>query len=77
MNKVLLALLSCVLSVISFTGIAAEPRQEPTEQERARTVYIFHQPIYYGRQAAIILLCNPVQCRNGQMAYSKRQGSNC
>lgn len=45
MNKVLLALLSCVLSVISFTGVAAEPRQEPTEQERARTVYIFHQPI--------------------------------
>ena len=45
MNKVLLALLSCVLSVISFTGVAAEPRREPTEQERARTVYIFHQPI--------------------------------
>ncbi|MEH5075241.1 mechanosensitive ion channel family protein [Enterobacter cloacae] len=45
MNKVLLALLSCVLSIISFTGVAAEPRQEPTEQERARTVYIFHQPI--------------------------------
>ncbi|HBL4999482.1 hypothetical protein KKZ87_05145 [Enterobacter cloacae] len=38
MNKVLLALLSCVLSVISFTGVAAEPRQEPTEQERARTI---------------------------------------
>lgn len=40
MNKVLLALLSCVLSIISFTGIAAEPRQEPTEQERARTFLV-------------------------------------
>ena len=24
---------------------AAEPRQEPTEQEQARTLYIFHTPI--------------------------------
>ncbi|VFS63017.1 Uncharacterised protein [Kluyvera cryocrescens] len=28
-----------------FTALAAEPRQDPSEQERARTVYIFHQPI--------------------------------
>lgn len=45
MNRILLALLSCFLSVLSFSAVAAEPRQEPTDQERARTVYIFHQPI--------------------------------
>jgi len=28
-----------------FFSQAAEPRQAPTVQERARTVYIFHQPI--------------------------------
>ncbi|BBS37430.1 mechanosensitive ion channel protein MscS [Enterobacter cloacae] len=45
MNKIQLALLSCLLSVLSFITVAAEPRLEPTEQERARTVYIFHQPV--------------------------------
>lgn len=45
MKRILLVTLSCLLSVISFLSIAAEPRQEPTDRERARTVYIFHQPI--------------------------------
>lgn len=45
MNKILLAFLTCFLSVLAFTVNAAEPRQEPTEQERARTVYIFHHPV--------------------------------
>ncbi|ECI9540800.1 mechanosensitive ion channel [Salmonella enterica] len=45
MNRVLLVFLTCFLSGIAFFSHAAEPRQAPTEQERARTVYIFHQPI--------------------------------
>lgn len=45
MKRVLLAFLTCFTTIIAFTSIAAEPRQEPSEQERARTVYIFHQPI--------------------------------
>ncbi|EMD2999161.1 mechanosensitive ion channel [Salmonella enterica] len=45
MNRILLVLLTCFLSGLTFITQAAEPRQAPTEQERARTVYIFHQPI--------------------------------
>lgn len=45
MNKRVLAFLTCLISLFTFTTYAAEPRQEPTEQERARTVYIFHHPI--------------------------------
>lgn len=45
MNRILLILLTCFLSGLTFITQAAEPRQAPTEQERARTVYIFHQPI--------------------------------
>ncbi|QLS06010.1 mechanosensitive ion channel [Citrobacter freundii] len=45
MNKVLLIFLTCFISALAFPSFAAEPRQQPSEQERARTVYIFHQPI--------------------------------
>lgn len=45
MKRILLAFLTCVATLIAFHTSAAEPRQEPTEQERARTLYIFHQPI--------------------------------
>lgn len=45
MNKILRVVLTGVLSMLAFYAMAAEPRQDPTEQERARTVYIFHQPI--------------------------------
>ncbi|EJB9140494.1 ATPase [Salmonella enterica] len=45
MNKLVLAIISTMLSIISFYSLAAEPRQESTDAERARTVYIFHQPI--------------------------------
>lgn len=42
MRHVLLAWLSLLLA---FPLFAAEPRLQPTDQERDRTVYIFHQPI--------------------------------
>ncbi|MCU6668267.1 mechanosensitive ion channel family protein [Enterobacteriaceae bacterium H4N4] len=45
MNRILLAFLTSVLASLAFSPQAAEPRQQPSEQERARTVYIFHQPI--------------------------------
>ncbi|MGL4427632.1 MAG: mechanosensitive ion channel family protein [Silvania sp.] len=45
MKRILLALLTCFLASLAFSPQAAEPRQQPTERERARTVYIFHQPI--------------------------------
>lgn len=45
MNRIVLALLTCCICLMTFTALAAEPRQEPTDSERARTVYIFHQPI--------------------------------
>lgn len=37
--------LTYFISALAFPSFAAEPRQQPSEQERARTVYIFHQPI--------------------------------
>lgn len=45
MNRIMIAFLMCFLSSLVVNTYAAEPRQEPTEKERARTVYIFHQPI--------------------------------
>ncbi|EDS7420322.1 mechanosensitive ion channel [Salmonella enterica subsp. houtenae] len=45
MNRFLLAFLTCFLVSLTLSTQAAEPRQQPIEQERARTVYIFHQPI--------------------------------
>lgn len=45
MKRIQLAFLTCFAALIAFSSFAAEPRQEPTEQERARTVYVFHQPI--------------------------------
>lgn len=45
MNRIVLALLTYFLFSVVVNSHAAEPRQEPTEKERARTVYIFHQPI--------------------------------
>ncbi len=45
MKKILLAFAFCFAALSAFSSYAAEPRQAPTQQERARTVYIFHQPI--------------------------------
>ena len=45
MNRILLAFLTCLLTGLALSTQAAEPRLAPTEQERARTLYIFHQPI--------------------------------
>ncbi|EDC8547431.1 mechanosensitive ion channel family protein [Enterobacter sp. 22452] len=45
MNRFLIVFLAGLFTITSFISHAAEPRQEPTPQERARTVYIFHQPI--------------------------------
>ncbi|KFA85998.1 mechanosensitive ion channel protein MscS [Enterobacter sp. EGD-HP1] len=45
MNKRVLTFLTCIISLLVFSTFAAEPRQEPTEQEKARTLYIFHTPI--------------------------------
>ncbi|HAV1788610.1 TPA: mechanosensitive ion channel [Enterobacter hormaechei subsp. xiangfangensis] len=45
MNRILLAALTCLFASMPFYTSAAEPRQEPTAQERARTVYVFHQPV--------------------------------
>ncbi|ENH8653894.1 mechanosensitive ion channel [Salmonella enterica] len=45
MNRFLIVFLASLFTITSFISYAAEPRQEPTPQERARTVYIFHQPI--------------------------------
>ncbi|EEB6817237.1 mechanosensitive ion channel [Salmonella enterica] len=45
MKRILLAFFTCFLASLALSAQAAEPRQDPSEQERARTVYIFHQPI--------------------------------
>lgn len=45
MNRILLAALTYLFASMTFYASAAEPRQEPTDQERTRTVYVFHQPI--------------------------------
>lgn len=45
MKRILLAVFTCFLFALAFPSLAAEPRQAPTDQERARTVYIFHQPV--------------------------------
>ncbi|MEO3989635.1 mechanosensitive ion channel family protein [Pseudocitrobacter cyperus] len=45
MKRIVLAFLFCCIPSLAHFTHAAEPRQQPSEQERARTVYIFHQPI--------------------------------
>lgn len=45
MKQILFIWLASLFTITSFISHAAEPRQEATPQERARTVYIFHQPI--------------------------------
>ncbi|HDG1669836.1 TPA: mechanosensitive ion channel [Kluyvera ascorbata] len=45
MHKVWHTLIGCLLILLTLSAWSAEPRQQPTDQERARTVYIFHQPI--------------------------------
>lgn len=45
MKQILFICLASLFTITSFISHAAEPRQEATPQERARTVYIFHQPI--------------------------------
>lgn len=40
-----MALLAWLAFFASFPLQAAEPRQMPSDQEKARTVYIFHQPV--------------------------------
>lgn len=45
MNRIMTDLLSWICLLLAFPLLAAEPRQDPSEQERSRTVYIFHQPI--------------------------------
>ncbi|SNY62492.1 Small-conductance mechanosensitive channel [Enterobacter sp. CC120223-11] len=45
MNRMRHALLALFSLLVAIPLFAAEPRQQPTDHERARTVYIFHQPI--------------------------------
>lgn len=45
MKQILFICLASLFAITSFISHAAEPRQQATPQERARTVYIFHQPI--------------------------------
>lgn len=45
MKQILFICLASLFTITSFISHAAEPRQQATPQERARTVYIFHQPI--------------------------------
>ncbi|MHB2214199.1 mechanosensitive ion channel family protein [Raoultella ornithinolytica] len=45
MNKIQAFLLAALALCLAFPLSAAEPRQQPTEREQARTVKIFHQPI--------------------------------
>lgn len=45
MNRMRLFLLAWLSLWFASPLFAAEPRQQPTEREQARTVYIFHQPI--------------------------------
>ncbi len=45
MNRMRHVLVAWISLLLTFPLFAAEPRQQPTDQERARTVYIFHQPI--------------------------------
>ncbi|EMK9312487.1 mechanosensitive ion channel [Klebsiella aerogenes] len=45
MNRIQALLTACFLLWLAFPLSAAEPRQQPTAREQARTVAIFHQPI--------------------------------
>jgi len=45
MSKRVNGVVCCLLFLISSLCFGAEPRQLATDQEKARTVYIFHQPI--------------------------------
>ena len=45
MNKIQALFVAGLALCLAFPLSAAEPRQQPTEREQARTVKIFHQPI--------------------------------
>lgn len=45
MNRMRQVFLVLIALAIAFPLWSAEPRQQPTPQEKARTVFIFHQPI--------------------------------
>ncbi|NTX78889.1 mechanosensitive ion channel [Serratia proteamaculans] len=45
MSKKVNGVVCCLLFLISSLCFGAEPRQLATDQEKARTLYIFHQPI--------------------------------
>lgn len=45
MNRVRALFLAWLALLLALPLHAAEPREQPTDRERARTVFIFHQPI--------------------------------
>ncbi|MEY7844942.1 mechanosensitive ion channel family protein [Klebsiella africana] len=45
MNRMSIVILWALALLVLQPALAAEPRQQPTAREQARTVYIFHQPM--------------------------------
>ena len=45
MNRISVVILWVLALLALQPALAAEPRQQPTAREKARTVYIFHQPV--------------------------------
>lgn len=45
MNRINVVILWVLALLALQPALAAEPRQQPTAREKARTVYIFHQPV--------------------------------
>lgn len=45
MNRAISRVVLWFFVLMAYPLQAAEPRQAPSAQERARTVYVFHQPI--------------------------------
>ncbi len=45
MNRMSIVILWALALLVLQPALAAEPRQQPTAREQARTVTIFHQPV--------------------------------
>lgn len=82
MNRMSIVILWALALLVLQPALAAEPRQQPTAREQARTVTIFHQPVVmlqatFGQTTPKSAFCAPVApcAPSPKMIFASRCGS--
>ncbi|MBD3703444.1 hypothetical protein IE985_18310 [Klebsiella pneumoniae] len=82
MNRMSIVILWALALLVLQPALAAEPRQQPTAREQARTVTIFHQPVVmlqatFGQTTPEERVCAPVApcAPSPKMIFASRCGS--